>query len=133
RGRRPVTLFVVRRLALLVVAFFVASLLIFLLLRLLPGDLARAMAGLDASPERIEALRERFGLDRPVLVQYFDWMGGVVRGDFGESLLSKTSVLDELGKKLTVTGPLLLGSTVLSIVVAVPLGIVAAARHRKPD
>lgn len=127
------TLFVIRRLALLVVAFFVASVLIFLLLRLLPGDLATAIGGVDASPERIAALRERFGLDRPVAAQYAEWMSGVLRGDFGESVLNRSTVTSELGKKLAVTVPLLLASTALSLLVAVPLGIAAAARHRKPD
>lgn len=127
------TLFVVRRLLLLVVAFFVASILIFLLLRLLPGDLARAIGGVEASPERIEALRERLGLNRPLYRQYLDWMGGVLQLDFGRSVLNNSTVTSELGKKLTVTAPLLVASTVLAVVVAVPLGIVAAARHRRPD
>jgi peptide/nickel transport system permease protein len=128
-----VTVFVLRRLALLVVALFVASVMVFALLRLLPGDLASVIAGTEASPERVEAIRQGLGLDEPLVGQYFDWMGGVLTGDFGKSALNNSSVADELGEKLTVTGPLIIASTVLSIAVAVPLGMFAAARHRRAD
>lgn len=126
-------LFILRRLALLVIAVLVTSALIFLLLRLLPGDLARVVGGTDASPARIEALREQLGLNRPLWQQYTSWVGGMTRGDFGSSMLSSATVTGELGKKLTVTAPLVLASTVLSVIVAVPLGIFAAARHRAAD
>jgi len=126
-------LFVLRRLGLLVIAFLVTSVLVFLMLRLLPGDLARVVGGTEASPERIETLREELGLNRPLWNQYTSWIGGVIQGDFGESMLSRATVTSELGQKLTVTGPLVLASTVLSILVAVPLGIFAAARHRGAD
>jgi peptide/nickel transport system permease protein len=125
--------FVVRRLALLVVALFVASVMVFALLRLLPGDLAIVIAGTEASPEQLEAVRESLDLDQPLVVQYFDWMSGVLAGDFGESALNSSSVTEELGQKLSVTAPLILASTVLSILVALPLGVFAAARHRRAD
>ena len=125
--------FIARRLGLLAVALLVTSVVIFVLLRLLPGDLARVLGGTEASPERIRALRERLGLDRPLVAQYGEWLGDALRGDFGESALNKASVTDELVKKLAVSGPLVLGSTVVSILVAVPLGIVSGARHRKVD
>ena len=127
------TLFLLRRLGLLVVAFFVTSVMVFLLLRLLPGDLARVVGGTDAPPERIEALRESLGLNRPLVVQYGDWIGGILTGDFGTSALNGASVTDELAQKLEVSAPLVLASTALSVLVAVPLGIVAGARHRKTD
>jgi peptide/nickel transport system permease protein len=128
-----VTLFLLRRLGLLVLAFFVTSVVVFLLLRLLPGDLARVVGGTDAAPERIEALRESLGLNRPLVAQYGDWIGGILTGDFGTSALNGASVTDELVQKLEVSAPLVLASTALSILVAVPLGIVAGARHRKND
>jgi len=128
-----VILFVLRRLGLLVVAVAVTSVFVFLLLRLLPGDLARVVGGTEASPERIEALREELGLNRPLWHQYANWIGGVLQGDFGESALNNTTVTGEVGRKLTITGPLVLASTVLSVLVAVPLGIFAAARHRRAD
>ncbi|MCR8526385.1 ABC transporter permease, partial [Escherichia coli] len=127
------TLYVLRRLGLLLVAIVVASIVIFLLLHLLPGDLARVIGGTQASPARIEAIREELGLDRSLVRQYLDWAGGIVQGDFGESALNGETVTGQLGTKLAVTAPLVLASTVLSVLVAVPLGIVAGARHRRAD
>ena len=127
------TLYVLRRLGLLLVAIMVTSVVVFLLLRLLPGDLAKVVGGTQASPERIEAIREQLGLDEPLVRQYLDWIGGVVQGDFGTSALNGETVTGQLGQKLGVTAPLVLGSTVVSVLVAVPLGIVAGARHRRAE
>ena len=126
-------LYVLRRLVLLIVACFVTTIIVFLLLRLLPGDLALVVGGTEATPDRIEAIRQELGLDRPLVAQYFEWLGGALTGDFGTSALSGETVTSELGEKLMVTAPLVLASTVLSVIVAVPLGVVAGARHRKPD
>jgi len=106
---------------------------VFLLLRLLPGDLARVIGGTQATPEQIRAIREELGLNRSLVAQYLEWIGGIVHGDFGTSALNGETVTSQLGEKLTVSAPLVLASTVLSIVVAVPLGIVAGARHRRAD
>jgi peptide/nickel transport system permease protein len=127
------TLYVLRRLGLLLVAILVASVVVFVLLRLMPGDLARVIGGTQASPARIEAIRAELGLDQPLVQQYLDWMHGVVRGDFGRSALNGETVTAQLGQKLEVTAPLVLGSTVLSMVVAVPLGILAGSRHRRAE
>ena len=127
------TFYVLRRLGLLLVAIVVTSIVVFLLLRLLPGDLARVIGGTQASPERIEAIREELGLNRSLLEQYLDWIGGILHGDFGTSALNGETVTSELGKKLSISAPLVLASTVLSVIVAVPLGIVAGARHRRAD
>jgi peptide/nickel transport system permease protein len=127
------TLYVLRRLGLLLVAIVITSVVVFLLLRLLPGDLARVIGGTQASPERIEAIREELGLDEPLVQQYVDWVSGILRGDFGTSALNGETVTGQLGQKLSVTAPLVIGSTILSVLVAVPLGIIAGARHRKAD
>jgi peptide/nickel transport system permease protein len=127
------TLYVLRRLGLLLVAIVVASIVIFVMLRLMPGDLARVIGGTQASPERIDEIRQELGLDEPLVRQYLDWIGGILHGDFGESALNGETVTAQLGTKLAVTAPLVLASTVLSVVVAVPLGIVAGARHRRAD
>ena len=127
------TFYVLRRFALLLVAIFVTSVVVFLLLRLLPGDLARVIGGTQATPEQIQAIREELGLNRSLVAQYLEWIGGIVHGDFGTSALNGETVTSQLGEKLTVSAPLVLASTVLSIVVAVPLGIVAGARHRRAD
>jgi peptide/nickel transport system permease protein len=125
--------YLVRRLGLLVVAVFVASIVIFLLLRLLPGDLAQVLGGTQASPAQISVLRKQLGLDRPLLSQYGSWIWKAMHGNFGTSPLNGTSVAGQLADKLTISGPLILASTVVSVIVAVPLGILAAARHRKAD
>jgi len=125
--------FALRRVALLAVALFVASLAIFALLRLLPGDLAAVIGGVRASPEQLERIREELGLNRPLWEQYFEWMGGVLQGDLGRSALTRSTVTSELGEKLTVTGPLVLASSVLSVAASVPLGIYAAMRARRTD
>jgi len=125
--------FVVRRTGLLIAALFVASALIFVLLRMLKGDLATVIGGIEATPEQIAKIRADLGLDRPLWRQYVEWIGGVLTGDFGRSTLTKSTVTGQLGEKLAITAPLVAASTVLSLVVAVPLGIVAAMRSRKPD
>jgi len=127
------TFYLLRRLGLLVLAVFIASIVIFLLLRLLPGDLAQVLGGTQATPEQIAALRKQLGLDRPLISQYGDWIWKALRGNFGTSPLNGTSVAGQLGDKLTISGPLIIASTVISLIVAVPLGIIAAARHRKAD
>jgi len=125
--------FCVRRFGLLLVALLVASIIIFALLRLLPGDLAATIGGLEATPERLAEIRDDLGLDRPLIAQYFDWMGGVIGGDFGRSALTNSTVTSQLGEKISVTGPLVLASTVVSLAVAVPLGVYAAVRRRTVD
>src|SRR5262245_15258183 len=105
-------LYVLRRFALLIVACFVTSIVVFLLLRLLPGDLALVVGGTEATPQRIEAIRQELGLDRPLVAQYFEWLGGALTGDFGTSALSGETVTSELGAKLSVTAPLVLASTI---------------------
>jgi peptide/nickel transport system permease protein len=125
--------FTLRRLGLLVVALLVASVVVFALLRVVPGDLAGTVGGIEATPEELAAIRERLGLNRPLVTQYFEWMGGVIRGDLGQSALTKSSVTEQLGEKLTITGPLVLASTVFSLAVSLPLGMYAAMRHRRAD
>jgi len=124
-----VTLYVLRRAALLVVSLLAASVLVFLVLRLLPGDIAQTIGGIKATPAQVAAVRHDLGLDRPLAAQYGSWIGGVVTGDFGRSVLDGTSVSGQLAEKFAVTGPLAAGAVVLALAFAVPLGIVAAVRR----
>ena len=117
------------RLALLVLGLFVASALIFVTLRVLPGDVAQLVAGVNSSPEQVAAIRERLGLDRPLPVQYLEWIGGVLSGDLGTSQLAGTSVAAELAEKAEVTIPLGILSLVIALLVAIPFGILAAVRR----
>jgi peptide/nickel transport system permease protein len=125
-----VAVFALRRAGLFVLSLLAASVLIFALLRLLSGDIALVMAGTEATPDQVRQVRAELGTDRPLPAQYLDWIGGVATGDFGTSPLSGVSVTAELAAKLAVTAPLVLGSVLVAVVVAVPLGIVAAVRHR---
>ncbi|MGW1035480.1 ABC transporter permease [Streptomyces antibioticus] len=123
------TLFLLRRAALLVVSLLAASVLVFLALRLLPGDVAQTIGGIKATPAQVAAVRHDLGLDRPLAAQYGDWIGGVVTGDFGRSVLDGTSVSGQLAEKFAVTGPLAAGAVVLALAFAVPLGTLAAVRR----
>lgn len=123
--------FLLRRLGLLVASLAVASLLVFALLRVFPGDLAQVMAGTQATPASVAALRHQLGTDRPLVTQYGSWVGGVLHGDFGTSPLSGASVGGQLAEKFAVTGPLVLVSMALAVALAVPGGILAAAANRR--
>ncbi|MFT4051831.1 MAG: ABC transporter permease [Microbacterium sp.] len=117
------------RLSLLLLGLLVASALIFLALRVLPGDVAQLIAGMNATSEQIEALRAQLGLSEPLLAQYLDWIGGVLRGDLGTSLTTGTPVASELAQKAEVTIPLGILSMTVALVLALPLGVVSAMRR----
>jgi peptide/nickel transport system permease protein len=127
-----VSVYFARRLAVLLASLLVASVVVFLLLSLLPGDPAQALLGVNATPESLAALREQFGLNRPLWEQYLDWVGGMLRGDFGTSVVSGVSVGSEIAAKLSLTVPLVVSGMVVALLVAVPLGVVAAVRNRQP-
>lgn len=126
------TRFLVGRLLLLVVGLLVASIIIFATLRVLPGDVAQIVAGTQASPAQVAELRQQLGLDRPVVVQYLDWIGGVFRGDLGRSLVTDGQVAPQIAQKLSVTLPLAAMSLVAALVIGVPLGVLAAVLRRRP-
>ncbi|MCW3493847.1 ABC transporter permease [Microbacterium sp. SSM24] len=121
------------RLALLLLGLLVASVLIFLSLRVLPGDVAQLIAGVNSTPAQIEAIRERLGLDQPLPVQYLDWIGGVLRGDLGSSLLTGSTVASELAEKAEVTVPLGILSLTIAVLFSVPLGVLSAVRRGRGD
>lgn len=119
------------RLGLLVLGLAVASALIFLSLRVLPGDVAQLVGGTQASPEQVAALRESLGLNVPLWQQYLDWIGGLLRGDLGSSLLTGTPVMTELVSKAQVTVPLAAMSLTVALVVGIPLGVLSALGRRR--
>jgi peptide/nickel transport system permease protein len=121
------------RLALLVLGLFVASVLIFLTLRVLPGDIAQLIAGTNSTPEQIAAIRERLGLGEPLPVQYAQWIAGVFRGDLGTSLLTGSSVVEELAQKSEVTVPLGILALIIAILISVPFGVLSAMRRGRAD
>lgn len=108
----------------------VASLLIFLALHYLPGDPAVILAGTESTPAQVATIRDQLGLNRPVLVQYAEWIGRALTGDLGASMLDNRPVAEQIGEKLQVTLPLCFAALALSVAVALPLGMIAGARHR---
>ena len=121
------------RFALLLLGLLVASVLIFVTLRVLPGDVASVIAGVGSTPEQQDAIRARLGLDRPLPAQYLDWIGGLFRGDLGTSLLTGSSVVDQLAQKAEVTVPLGVLSLLIAVVISVPLGVLSAMRRGRAE
>src|SRR5215204_4293540 len=117
--------FTIKRLGLAVLVAVAVSALTFLLLRA-SGDVAIALAGEGARAEDIENIRRIYGLDRPLLVQYLDWLWHMLRGDFGQSLYFKTDVLGLVLDKLPTTALLAAFSLTFALAISLPLGIVAA-------
>lgn len=124
--------FIVRRLALFVVALLAISVVVFAALRVLPGDMASVMAGLNSPPERVEQLREQLGLNRPLAVQYLDWLGALLRGDFGTSMLTGRSISGQVAQRASVTFPLIVMGLAIAMALGIPLGCAATlARGRR--
>lgn len=114
--------YLARRCALFALALFVVSVVVFLALRVLPGDLATIMAGLNSPPERVEALRAELGLDRPLAAQYGDWITGLMHGDFGTTMLTGQPVASVVGSRVQITFPLIVLGLLVAIALGVPLG-----------
>ncbi|MFD6290872.1 ABC transporter permease [Streptomyces sp. NPDC060205] len=121
--------YLLRRLAFLLVSLALASVVLFVLLRLLPGDPANALTSVGASPEQIAAARHSIGSDRPLPEQFTHWLGQLTSGDLGTSFVSSLPVGPEVTARLNVTVPLTLAAFVLAVVIAVPVGFVAAYKR----
>jgi peptide/nickel transport system permease protein len=102
-------------------------------MRLLPGDpilmLVTASEAESSTQEQIDSLRKEFGLDKPMVVQYFNWLGGVFRGDLGESILQRAPVAEEIIRRVPITLHLGLLALVLSIIIGIPAGVICAVRR----
>jgi peptide/nickel transport system permease protein len=116
-----------RRAVALAIVVAIGSIVAFAVPRLTPGDVAVTLAGANPTPESIAAIRERLGLDRPVVVQYFDWIGGLFRGDLGTSYLYDRSVGSLLGDRLDSTLQLALVSAILVAILAIVLGVLGGS------
>jgi ABC-type dipeptide/oligopeptide/nickel transport system permease component len=121
--------YLLRRLALTIPILLGVSLLVFLMLHSAGGDPAQTILGARADPESIAALRHELGLDQPLLVQYFMFLSGAVRGDFGRSYRSNTPVVAEIGARFPATIELAVTSLVIAVVVGVLFGTLAAVRR----
>jgi len=123
---------VVSRLGWLLVSLLLASMLVFTVVNVLPGDVATVILGTSATPQALDTLRRQLGLDQPGWLRYLQWVGGMLRSDFGTSLLSHSDVGSLIIQKLSVSGPLALASAVISLGLSVPLGVLAGVQYRKP-
>jgi peptide/nickel transport system permease protein len=121
--------FLSRRLLGTVPVLVILSIGVFLMLHLTPGDPVQIMLGQDATPSAIAALRTELGLDQPLPIQYARWMGNVVRGDLGRSIRTNQPVTEAIVSRLPVTIELSLWSLLLSLVIGLPAGVVAATRR----
>ena len=130
--------YVLRRLALFVPTLIGASILIFVLMRLVPGDIAEILVyqtGSESSAvqaKQIQQIRRELGLERPIVTQYLDWIAGAVRGDFGQSYVQRRPVMDILRERFPRSMELALLTLVLAVVWAIPLGVISAVRQNGP-
>jgi peptide/nickel transport system permease protein len=122
---------VVSRFGILLLSLAVASMLVFAVVNVLPGDPAIVILGTNATPEGLRALHQQLGLDQPAWLRYLAWVGGLLHGDFGTSLLSRSPVAPEIFQKLTVSGPLAVLAVAVSLAVSLPLGVVAGVSYRR--
>ncbi len=121
--------YLARRLLLVIPTLIGVSIIVFLLVRMLPGDAVTMLLQDYAYAADADAMRARLGLDRPVYVQYGEWLGGVARGDLGTSLRSKTPVAEELVNRLPVTAALGRRAMVIGLLIAIPVGVISAVRQ----
>jgi len=124
-------LFLLRRLATLVATLLGASVVVFVMLEILPGNAAQMMMGADASPDAVQALAVKLGLDRPPLERYASWVGGMLTGRLGDSYAYSSPVASLIAERLALTVPLAVMSMLLTTVLALAAGVYAAARHNR--
>jgi peptide/nickel transport system permease protein len=123
-----VTAYVLRRLLQMLPVLFLASFAIFAMIYAVPGGPVAVLVGENASPEEVAATIARYGLDRPMLIQYLDWLGRALQGDFGLSLHSRQPVLGLIGERLPATLQLAVAAIIVALLVGVPVAIASAVR-----
>lgn len=122
--------YLIRRVLSVIPILLLVSIFVFLLLRLTPGDPAAIIAGDQATPEQLARIREVMGLNDPILTQYVKWIGGILHGDFGTSLISNVPVLDLVSRRVMPSVWLALLTMGITLLVAIPMGVIAAWKHR---
>jgi peptide/nickel transport system permease protein len=121
--------FVVRRLARLLLTVFIISTIIFFVIRIIPGDPALIIAGMDAPPETVQAIRVKLGTDRPLGLQYLQWLSSIARFDFGNTLISGEPVTKLILERFPLTLTLALLGISIGVLIAVPLGVISAVKR----
>ena len=129
--------FLVRRSLNLIPTLLVVSILVFAFIRVLPGDPAYLLAAVDEGsyidPQVYQAIRERFGLDQPIAVQYVDWLWGVLRADWGSSFFTRQEVFPQIVSRLSFTAQLAVLSWLFSLFMGIPLGVISALKRNTPS
>jgi peptide/nickel transport system permease protein len=126
-----VVAFVGRRVALLALVLFIVSILVFGIVQVLPGDVATMILGTSATPQDLAALRRKLGLDRPAPLRYLDWMAGMLRGDWGTSLLYQVPVRPLVLDRLRQSGLLAILALTVAVPLSIALGVVSALRRNR--
>jgi len=121
--------YLLRRVLAAIPVMGVVALFVFLLLRLTPGDPAAILAGDNATPEQLERIRVSLGLHEPIYIQFFTWINQMLHGDLGVSLISNVPVLQMIGQRLEPSISIAISTIILAILIAVPLGVIAAWKH----
>jgi peptide/nickel transport system permease protein len=121
----------IERIAVLAASLAVSSILVFAFMAVLPGDPARVALGVNASDQSVASLRAEFGLDRPLVAQYFSWVGGLFRFHLGDSYISRAPIGPQIADRLQVSLWLVMTSMVIAVVIAVPIGSLMAVWHRR--
>lgn len=121
--------YIIRRLLLMAVTLLGVSVFVFGLIRLLPGDAVTMLLQDYAYAENLDALRAKLGLDKPVYVQYWEWLGRVLRGDLGASLRSRQPIIDELARRLPITAELGLLAMLIGLLISIPVGVLSAVKQ----
>lgn len=121
--------YLAKRVLSVIPVLILVSIFVFLILRLTPGDPAAIIAGDAATPEQLERIREAMGLNDPIITQYFTWMGGVLQGDLGLSLISGVPVLEMVAQRIGPSMSLAVLTIILAVSIAIPLGVLAAWKH----
>jgi peptide/nickel transport system permease protein len=123
--------FIVRRLLLTIPILFIVSILAFALIHLIPGDPAQVILGEEATPQAYAELRQQLNLDKPIVVQYLLWLGNVLQGNLGKSIISHVPVSTLIAQRLPATIELTIGTFLVALLIAFPTGILAAVRRGK--
>jgi len=127
------SIYLTKRLIIGLVTLLLASVVVFAVLEILPGDPARIMLGMNAGAEALAALRQELGLDQTAPVRYLNWLSGLMTGDLGRSYTYSTPVIELVRERLGVSLPLALISLFLSTAIAIPVGVYAASRNGRPS
>jgi peptide/nickel transport system permease protein len=124
--------FLGKRILILIATLLLVSGVIFIVLQVIPGDPAQIILGIQATPENLQELRHKLGLDQPLAIQYWNWLSALIRGDFGRSITYEVPISTLIASRLQVTVPLAIFAIFFAVIFSIPLGIYAAIHRNRP-